>query len=445
MVLSPPQHGKSEHVSRRLPAMIFGRRPNAKVLGCSYTADLAYTMSRDVQKIMATDAYKVLFPDTRLGSGRRVGDEPPPLRTQEEFEIVDGGGRITGGYYKAAGVRGGISGRTCDIGIIDDPFKGREEAESPTIREKTWAWFNGDFMTRLHKDSQVLVTMTPWHPDDLRGRLLKLQEEDPKADKWTVLKLPAVCEDPTADYEWRQAGEALWPERHSLESLAAKKAASIYDWNSLYRLDPSSPGGVEWPAEFFGPEIWFDDWPAGLDARVIALDPSKGRTDKSGDFSAFVMMGMDKEGMIWVDADMDNTRIVEPMESDPHRKTIATDAIRLYQEFRPHAFIYESNGFQEYVGHAIIRLAISRGITIPLYAYNNTDNKHARIRTLGALFAQRRIRVRKTKGGALLVSQLKEFPTGLHDDGPDALKLAELMMGWLLGVGEGKAPILLRV
>ena len=66
MIYQPPRTGKSELVSRRLPAYIFGKIPDASIISCSYSADLASRMNRDVQRIISTKEYAALFPDTRL-------------------------------------------------------------------------------------------------------------------------------------------------------------------------------------------------------------------------------------------------------------------------------------------------------------------------------------------------------------------------------------------
>jgi hypothetical protein len=442
MVLMPPQHGKSEHVSRRLPAYLLGRRPKLRILATSYTSDLASAMSRDVQKIMDGGPYRKLFPDSCLGGKNvRTVAGPNPLRNNDMFEVVDREGRFTGGFYKSAGIGGGISGRSCDVGIIDDPMRGRADAESPAMRERGWGWYNGDFLSRMHKDSQILLTLTPWHEDDIRGRLLNLMREDPKADQWEVLRFPALREDLDDPLDPRELGEPLWPEKHDLAELEAKKAASSYDWDSLYQLRPRAAGMVEWPDEYFGPHLWFDDWPPDLAVRVLALDPSKGKADKSGDYSAYVLLGVDGQNTLWVDADLDNTRPVEPLESCPGMRSIVTDGLEIVRAWRPDAFVVETNGFQELVYWALERWAKLKNVHAPLWSVNNTDPKQARVRTLGTYFAQRRIRVRNTRGGRLLVQQLRDFPTGLHDDGPDALKLAEFMASHLLfGNVEGKKP-----
>ena len=107
MVFSPPRSGKSELVSRRLPAWIFGKDPDCAIIATSYGMDLASKMNRDVQRIITSDEYHRVFPETSL-SGRAVrtitaGESY--LRNTENFEIVG-----HKGIYKCAGVGGGITG-----------------------------------------------------------------------------------------------------------------------------------------------------------------------------------------------------------------------------------------------------------------------------------------------------------------------------------------------
>ena len=202
--------------------------------------------------------------------------------------------------------------------------------------------------------------------------------------------------------------------------------------------------GAEWPAEYFADHIYFDDWPACPWAKkVLSLDPSKGKADKSGDFNAFVFLAVDREGLLWVDCDMSQTRPIEPAAAGG--ASVITDGLEYCRTFAPNGYVIETNGFQEMVARAQQRVATDKNLTLPLYAINNTIPKVSRIRTLGTYFAQRRIRVRNTKGGRLLVQQLREFPVGAHDDGPDALKTAEVLADYLInGAKEGAGLQVLR-
>ena len=240
MVFMPPRNGKSELVSRRLPAYILGRDPNTSVIATSYTADLASMMNRDAQRIIDGEKYHELFPKTNLfGSNVRTVAKGSYLRNSDIFEIVG-----YKGIYKSAGVGGAITGMGCKYGIIDDPIKNRAEAESVTYRKALWDWYTSTFYTRLEKDARVLITLTRWHEDDLAGRLLKLARENPQADQWTVISFPAIAEDDKHQDDIRKTGEPLWPGKYPLSELNTMKATmGSYEWNALMQQRPSVAGG----------------------------------------------------------------------------------------------------------------------------------------------------------------------------------------------------------
>lgn len=241
IISMPPRHTKSEFVSRRLPAYIFGLNPDAKIISCSYSADLASAMNRDVQRIIDSPEYKELFPDTRLSSANvRTTAHESYLRNSDIFEIVG-----HKGIYKCAGVGGSITGYGFDYGIIDDPTKNREEAESETYRKKVKEWYMSTFRTRKQKGAAILITMTRWHEDDLVGWLLDLAEKNSKADQWEVLSLPALSEETLSPYDLRTGpGQALWPDEFpEVDLLSTKESLTTYEWLSLYQQRPSAAAG----------------------------------------------------------------------------------------------------------------------------------------------------------------------------------------------------------
>jgi predicted phage terminase large subunit-like protein len=247
MIFTAPRHGKSELVSRKLPAYIFGKKPDTSIISSSYSADLASRMNRDVQRIMDTSKYVELFPDTRLyGKNIRSVAQGSFLRNSDIFEIVD-----HRGVYRSAGVGGGITGMGGEYIIIDDPVKNREEANSATYRDKLWDWYTSTLYTRLEKDGCILVTLTRWHEDDLAGRLVeKMKEED--ADQWTILSLPAICEEESKQpYDIRQPGEALWPAKYDEKELKKiKTTVGTYDWSALYQQRPQPAEGAIFKREW---------------------------------------------------------------------------------------------------------------------------------------------------------------------------------------------------
>ena len=235
MVFLPPQHGKSTVVSEAFPAWALGMNPKLKIVGSSYTSSLAEKVSRNIQRIIDSKEYQAIFPDTYLNGSNVRTDVRGYIRNVDIFETIG-----HGGFYKAIGVGGGLTGTPVDIGIIDDPVKDAMEAYSASYRERAWDWYTSVFLTRLHNESKQLFIMTRWHEDDLAGRILRYEPE-----KWTVLKIPAIREtlDDGNDFDPRQVGEALWPERHSLDRLLATKKRSAKVFSALYQQSPTIEGG----------------------------------------------------------------------------------------------------------------------------------------------------------------------------------------------------------
>lgn len=227
MVFMPPQHGKSQLTTRHFPAYLLGIRPTTKICVCSYSATLAQSFNRDIQRIVDDIPYHDVFPGTILNQSNVTTDAHGAyLRNSDIFETI--GFR---GFVKTVGVGGSLTGTPIDVGIIDDPFKDREEAMSIRIRDKVWSWYTDVFKTRLHNDSQELIIMTRWDTDDLAGRILK-QEND-----WEVVTFQAIKERETPG-DPREIGEALWPEKHSLERILSIKNTSPFTFTSLYQQEP---------------------------------------------------------------------------------------------------------------------------------------------------------------------------------------------------------------
>ena len=194
MIFLPPQHGKSELVSRRFPAFVLGRNPELRLIGSSHTNDLATSMNRDVQRIMCDNAYRNLFPDCRLSDRSvRTASRVEARRTLNLFEIQGHRGGL-----RSAGVGKSIAGNAADGAIIDDPFGKRQDADRAKIRQRIWDWYANDLYSRLSAQAWIVLTHTRWHRDDLAGRLLR-KMADRAADQWEILCLPAIREGERGD------------------------------------------------------------------------------------------------------------------------------------------------------------------------------------------------------------------------------------------------------
>lgn len=249
IIVAPPQHGKSELASVRLPAYWLGRRPNDPIIVASYGATLAEGKSRQARDIVESAEYRALFGDLRAGDIEAV-QVRPDSRAVQRWQLLHPhrGGLI------AVGVGGPVTGHGARLGIIDDPHENWEEAQSETMRRRVWEWYRGTFRTRIWEGGAIILMMTRWHEDDLAGHLLKEQP-----GQWTMLRLPALAESQEERDEnhrhmglplgepdplGRQPGEALAPQRYSAPELGSiQRDVGPMVWGAEYQGSPRAPEG----------------------------------------------------------------------------------------------------------------------------------------------------------------------------------------------------------
>lgn len=230
MIFAPPQHGKTEIASRRFPAYFLGHNPSTKVAVASYSATIAHEIGRDIKNIINSYEYKQIFPKVTAGKSNNIDAS---MSDASHYYHISSTGEKNNGFVYTVGRGGSITSKTVDLGIIDDILKGREEASSLNVKKKMWQWFKDDWRTRMHNDSRELIMTTRWAEDDLAGRLLK--EE---ADQWEVIIFPAIKTEDYCAYDNRQPGEALFPEKHSLERILQIKRTNETSFDSLYQQNP---------------------------------------------------------------------------------------------------------------------------------------------------------------------------------------------------------------
>jgi predicted phage terminase large subunit-like protein len=226
---APPQHGKSEMVSRKLPASLMGRFPDWRIGTASYSSELANGMGQDVRRNLASPEHQKLFPATKEKSKfdlNRIG----------EFNSPNGSGS-----YIGVGIGSGLTGKPVDIGIIDDPTKDQQEALSPVTKESHWNWYQSVFTTRLSENSGQIIMATSWAEDDLPGRIIEHYRGD---SRLTVLRFPAINLPDEVGYNTALPEGPLVPELHSLEKLYETKGLlSDYWWSAMYQQSPKALGG----------------------------------------------------------------------------------------------------------------------------------------------------------------------------------------------------------
>lgn len=244
LVEVPPRHGKSALISTLLPAWTLGRDA-WPVICASYGSTLAEEFSQKCRDIVGSKTYRIIFPSAR----------PNPDSTSKELWKT-----LNGGQYRATGVSGTLTGLGGKLLLCDDPFKDRLDADSVTIRENVWRWWQSTFYTRREGKTGVVLLNTRWHMDDLTGRLLEQQSilEDNdirnKMTPWERFTFPAIAEvDEYIDGElFRKQGEVLWPEKFSIDDLEKTRSVTdVYEWSSLYQQSPILSENATFRKEWF--------------------------------------------------------------------------------------------------------------------------------------------------------------------------------------------------
>lgn len=249
IVQQPPQHGKSEGSSRKLPAFMLGLDPDRKICIGSYAATIARDFNRDVQRIIDTPRYRELFPGTYLNGSNVVTMSNTYLRNSDVIEMV---GRK--GSLRVVGRGGSLTSKTVDVSILDDVYKDYAEGNSPIVRAAAWKWYTTVVRTRLHNDSQELIVFTRWHDDDLIGRIEKSGEtiidvkcwadlEDVTPGAWVRINFEGLKTGEPTEIDPREPGAALWESRHSKQKLEAQKALDPVQFQCLYQGNPGSAEG----------------------------------------------------------------------------------------------------------------------------------------------------------------------------------------------------------
>jgi len=400
MLFMPPRHGKSTLASVAFPAWHLGRNPSHEFISCSYSGSLAMGFSRKVRQLLREPTYKTAF-QTRLD---------PDSQSAEAWLTTNGGG------YVAAGVGGGITGKGAHILLIDDPVKNREDAESQNNRDSSWDWYTSTAYTRLAPGGGVLVILTRWHDDDLAGRLLKAAGEG--GDDWEVIRYPAIAEEPE---EFREAGEALHPERYNVEALQRiQKAVGPRDWSALYQQNPVADDG-----DYFTRDMirYYDPEEVDLDAMryYAAWDLAIGKRDRN-DYSVGMVIGVNEYDQLFVmdviRGRFDGFELVEQI-------------LDLYETWRPSIIGIEKGHIEMALGPFLEKRVRERGLYEAYFKDLKTGrrDKEARARAIQGRMQQGMVYLpRDELFTGPLVAELLRFPNGVHDDQVDALAWLGLMM-----------------
>lgn len=394
MVFMPPGGAKSTYATVRFPPYYLGRKKNAGIITASYNDDLATHFGRKVRNIIKTPEYNRVF-DTKLALDSQA---------KGEWETQDGG------FYFATGIGGSVTGRRADLGVIDDPIRGRKDADSELIRDNAWNWYINDFRTRLKPNAAILLIQTRWHMDDLAGRILPddwngesgwVTAKD--GEVWYVICLPAQAGE--NDILGRAKGDWLWTDWFNPAFWEqTKKTAVLHDvrtWNSLYQQIPADEEGTYFKREWFQ---HYTDIPSELN---VYMSGDFAVTEGDGDFTELAAWGVDIHDRIfvldWWSGQKESPEWVEALLS-------------MSKRWQALQFVGEVGQIRRAVEPFLEKTMRDTGNYVGLTWLPHVGDKPAEARSFQALAKLGMVHWPRTEWAERAINQLCKFPGGKWDD-----------------------------
>lgn len=404
LVFMPPGSAKSTYVNFLFPAWFVARNPTLNIITASHSSELAERWGRKTRNL--------LMMSSALLAVTISADSQAAYRWAT----------TEGGEYYAVGVGVGIAGFRADLGIIDDPFGSREDAESKNTRQKRWDWYIDDFSARLKPGARRVIMHTRWHDDDLAGRIMR--QLDSLGRKYRVLSLPAEAgvNDPLG----REPGQLLWDEPGGYDYgafLRARKAESDpRTWASLYQQNPVPDEGDYFRADWLKS---YDKQPARDTMRIYGGSDYAVTAD-GGDFTCHIVVGLDPDGRMYL--------------LDLWRKQAASDEwvesfCDLVLKWKPMSWAEEQGQIKSGVGPFLERRIRDRKAYVVREQFPTRGDKAVRAQSIRGRMASEGLYVPANASWRNeFEAELLRFPAGVHDDQVDALGLVgQLLDKMLLG------------
>ena len=363
---------------------------------------MADDFGRKVRNQLQDKRYTDIFPDAELSTDSS---------SMRRFNTTKGG------VYYAVGAGSAITGRGAHLLLIDDPIKGREEADSAAMRKNLLDWYRATAYTRLMPNGSVILIQTRWHEDDLAGWILK----ETGHEGWDVIEFPAILNERAANMLDLDEGDPLWKESYPIERLEEiKKTIGTREWSSLYAQKPSVEEGniiKRW---------WWKTWtrenPPEMDYILQSWDTAYTVTETS-DYSACTTWGVfSGEGGY-------NLYLIDSFREKLTFPELKNQAIHLYNELQPDLVLVEAKAS----GWSLVQELMRTGIPITPFNPKKMD-KLARVHSVAPLFEGGRIWAPDTDESANVMNQFAMFPNTKHDDLVDSTTqaLLRLRKGWMV-------------
>jgi predicted phage terminase large subunit-like protein len=405
-IFMPPGSAKSTYSSVLFPPWYFAQHPGDSVIAASHTAELAEKWGRRVRNLIAEN-------ERLLGVGLASASQAAGRWETNRS-----------GEYFAAGVGGSIAGWRGDFIVIDDPVRSREDADSGSIREKTWDWFRSDVYPRLKPGGRIALIQTRWHEDDLAGRIL--EEMKTGGDMWEVISLPAIAED--NDALGRIPGAALWPEWENLAELERKRRAiGPRDWNALFQQRPAPEQGDYFKAEWLKSVAVIPDkkWLRIYGGSDYAV------TEGGGDYTVHIVLGLDYEEKLY---------LLEVWRQQASSDKWVEGFCDLVKRWNPIGWAEEQGQIRSGIGPYLDRRQRERKAYVFRETFPTRGDKSVRAQSIRGRMALDGLYVYEhAPWFADFRAELLSFPAGAHDDQVDALGLVGQLLD-IMVTGDKPAP-----
>lgn len=402
----PPRHGKTKLSSHMFAAWFIGRNPEKSIIVATYSEKFAWDHGRAVRDIIESPLFNQIFPEVRLKVGSASVDRLE----------VEQGGTI---FFLGRG--SGITGRGGDVILLDDPIKDRQEADSPTIREKTWVWYTQVLQNRLMtKAGSIVIIATRWHEDDIIGRLTDPTNpcfSKAEARKWRVIDMPALAR--VNDVLGRKEGEALWPERFDIEYLTSLRETDIRGFQALYQGRPTPEEGSFFKAAHMRTYARMNDMPPKERLRFYGASDHAVSLEQGRDKTCLMIVGIDEHDQIWVMPDLfwqqaDTNLVVETM-------TILMD------KYHPLFWWAEKGHISKSIGPFLRKRMLEKRVFCSIDELTPLGDKVSRAQSMQGRMAMLRVLFPVfCRWWPEAHDQMIKFPQGTHDDFVDTLSMVGL-------------------